>query len=275
MLFSFELTALGLGVGFLATLAGVGGGVILTPLLLLFFPDRPAGAIAAASLFVVALNTLSGSLAYHRLGQIDHKTAAAYGTAALPGIVLGSLGTSYVPRGAFDLLLGVVLLVLSAAILQPSARAASRRLGGDEASFLPRRIVDRAGRVFEYQFRYRAGIWMCAGVASLAGFLGIGGGSIYVPLMIRFLRIPPHIATATSQGLLLITSSAAVLVHFLQGNLNHDLIAPLALGVVGGAQCGAVASGRLRPAALTRVLAGLLVLVSAKVLLQGMKALLG
>lgn len=275
MLFSVELMAIGLGVGFLATLAGIGGGVILTPLLLLFFPDRPAQVIAAASLSVVALNTLSGSIAYHRMGRIDLKTAAAYGAAALPGIVLGSLGTAHVPRGIFDFLLGALLLALAAGLLRPAARAASRRLTEEKGSFAPRRIVDRDGRVYEFRFRYRAGIWVCSCVAFLSSLLGIGGGSIYVPLMIRFLHIPPHIATATSQGLLLITSSAAVLVHFLRGNLARDLIVPLALGVVCGAQGGAAVSGRLRSTSLTRVLACLLIFVSARILLQGAKAFLG
>ena len=94
--------------------------------------------------------------------------------------------------------------------------------------------------------------------------------------MIRLLRVPPHIATATSQCLLLITTSVAVAVHFLRGNLQAkgDIIIPLALGVIVGAQAGAALSGRVGSKTITRTLALLLVAVSFQVLYKGALSLM-
>ncbi|MEK6711523.1 MAG: sulfite exporter TauE/SafE family protein [Nitrospinota bacterium] len=276
MLFFLEFLLIGLGIGFLGTLVGAGGGFILTPLLLLWFPDRPSEAIAALSLSVVTLNALSGSIAYYRLGRIDLKTSLVYGLAALPWVFLGAFSTSRVARGPFDVILGLALLGLCVSLLWPSAPEPPRRTGEDNPSLVPRRIVDRSGRVFEYRFRYKQGIWLSVAVGFLSSFMGIGGGPIYVPLMIRVLRVPPHIATATSQCLLLITVFAAALIHLLAGHLAGmgGLILPLALGMVAGAQAGAAISGRVRSAVLTRILAALLVLVSLQVLYRGAVALL-
>ncbi len=105
----------------------------------------------------------------------------------------------------------------------------------------------------------------------LASFLGIGGGPIHVPVMIRILRIPPHIATATSQCELLLTTALAVMVHFLHGNLHAltNVILPLAVGTIAGAQLGAAISNQVKSTTLTRILAVLLTLVSLQLLYKG------
>jgi len=277
MLFFLEFLLLGLGIGLLGTLVGAGGGFILTPLLLLLFPGRSAESITAVSLSVVTLNALSGSLAYYRLGRVDLRTSLVYGSAALPWVILGAFATSLVARGPFDILLGLALLVLCLSLVWPSSAGSGRETSGENGPPLAfRRIVDRGGRVFEYRFRYRLGIWLSAGVGFLSSFMGIGGGPIYVPLMIRVLRVPPHIATATSQCLLLLTTFAAALIHMAAGHLAGmgDLVLPLAIGMIAGAQAGAALSGRVRSATLTRILAGLLILVSFQILYRGGQALL-
>jgi hypothetical protein len=90
--------------------------------------------------------------------------------------------------------------------------------------------------------------------------------------MIRFLYVPAHIATATSQCLLLLTVTVAVLYHYLQGNLQAvaHFAFPLAIGVISGAQAGAILSNRLRSITLTRVLALLLIIVSLELFYKGL-----
>lgn len=272
MLFSIGFLALGLGVGLLGTLVGTGGGFILTPLLLLLFPDRPSEIIAATSFGVICLNALSGSVAYYRMGRIDLKTSLSFALAGAPWVIVGVYATSEVARGPFDILLGIFLLALCLSIINPpSALKEAPEESGGLGALVKRRIVDSAGRVYEYAFRFRLGVCLSSIVGFLASFLAIGGGSIHVPVMIRALRIPPHVATATSQGVLLCTSLLALTVHFLRGNLQTmtDVVLPLALGTVAGAQIGAAVSGRLGSATLTRVLAALLTLVSIQLLYKG------
>lgn len=271
-----QFSLMGLGIGIFGTMVGAGGGFILTPLLLLLFPDRPAEIVTATSLSVVALNALSGSIAYYRLGRIDIKTSLVYSLAAFPWVVLGVFTTSRVARGPFDILLGLALFALCVSLFRgsdPPANSISTEEESDP-SLTERRIVDRSGRIYHYRFRYKMGIWMSTGVGFFSSFFGIGGGPINVPLMIRFLRIPVFIATATSQSVLLINTSVAVSVHFFRGNLNtmSDVILPLAVGVIGGAQFGAAISGKLKSETITKIFVVLLALVSFRLLFQGFLA---
>ena len=116
MIFFLEFLLLGLGVGMFGTMVGAGGGFILTPALLLLFPGRPSEIITATSLSVVALNALSGSIAYYRLNRIDLKTALMYGLAASPWVILGTFVTGGVGRGYFDIILGLGLMALCASL---------------------------------------------------------------------------------------------------------------------------------------------------------------
>ena len=272
MLFFIQFLAMGLGVGFLGTLVGAGGGFILTPLLLLIFTEQPSEVIAATSLSVVCLNALSGSVAYYRQKRIDLKTSASFALAGAPWVIVGVYATSEVPRGPFDIILGLALLILCISIINPPPPLeATQASGGGLAALAQRRIVDYQGRVYEYAFRFRLGVCLSSIVGFLASFLGIGGGPMHVPVMIRILRIPPHIATATSQCELLLTTALAVVVHFFHGNLHamQNVILPLAIGIIVGAQVGAAMSNKVKSLTLTRILAVLMTLVSLQLLYKG------
>ena len=272
MLFFIQFLAMGLGVGVLGTLVGAGGGFILTPLLLLIFTDQPSEVIAATSLSVVCLNALSGSVAYYRQRRIDIKTSVSFALAGSVGAIIGVFATSEVARGPFDFLLGLALLILCISIINPPPPfEATRESPGGIGALVQRRIVDSQGRVYEYAFRFRLGAFLSSIVGFLATFLGIGGGPMHVPLMIRILRIPPHIATATSQCELLLTTALAVAFHFILGNLHAltDVILPLAIGIIVGAQVGAAISHRVKSLTLTRILAVLMTLVSLQLLYKG------
>ena len=272
MLFFIQFLAMGLGVGFLGTLVGAGGGFILTPLLLLIFTEQPSEVIAATSLSVVCLNALSGSVAYYRQKRIDLKTSASFALAGAPWVIVGVYATSEVPRGPFDIILGLALLILCISIINPPPPLeATQASGGGLAALAQRRIVDYQGRVYEYAFRFRLGVCLSSIVGFFASFLGIGGGPMHVPVMIRILRIPPHIATATSQCELLLTTALAVVVHFFHGNLHamQNVILPLAIGIIVGAQVGAAMSNKVKSLTLTRILAVLMTLVSFQLLYKG------
>ncbi|MEE9240891.1 MAG: sulfite exporter TauE/SafE family protein [bacterium] len=271
-----QFLLMGLGIGVFGTMVGAGGGFILTPLLLLLFPDRRSEIITATSLSVVALNALSGSIAYYRLKRIDIKTALVYGLAASPWVVLGTIVTGNVGRGAFDILLGLGLMALCISLFRgpPSPVDPETSEDTNNKSWAERRIVDSDGRVYHYRFRFKLGIGISTCLGFFAAFFGIGGGPLYVPLMISALRVPVHVATATSQSLILITDTVAVFSHFIQGNLHTmgEVILPLAIGVITGAQAGAVISGKLKSTTLTRIFVVLLALISFRLLYQGLSA---
>ena len=222
----------GLLVGAFGTLIGAGGGFLLVPLLLLMYPTERPEAITSMSLFAVFCNAASGTVAYARMGRIDYTAAAVFTLAGLPGAVLGAMTTKSIPAHIFDGLLGVVLIV--SAIYVAFHR---------ETDALPS-VTDRASD------RPRA-LWLGSAISAVVGFisslLGIGGGIIHVPAMIRILKFPVHTATATSHFILACMALTATIVHVANGSMSEDWFrtAALAIGVIIGAQVGAQWSKRV------------------------------
>ena len=249
--FTAETAALLIGIGFavgaFGTLIGAGGGFILTPILLLLYPHDSPKTITAISLATVFFNAASGSTAYARQRRIDYRSGLVFGLATLPGAVGGALVVGHVSRHAFDAIMGGVLAVLAAWLL----------LG----ERWPLRVPEN---------RLRRGAVYSLGVGFLSSFLGIGGGVIHVPLLVRALGFPMHVATATSHFVLAIMAGAGTVTHIVQGSFHHGhgwrRTAALSVGVIAGAQLGAHVSLRLRGAAIQLLLAAALLALAARLL---------
>ncbi len=247
------LVLLGVVVGAFGTLIGAGGGFVLVPVLLLLYPQESPKTIATISLAVVFINALSGTIAYARLGRIDYRTGLLFSAAVTPGAIVGALATSLVRRGLFDVLFGVVLILLALYLL---------RFGRPtEGHTIPRSVNLKLGIVISF------------GVGLVSSFLGIGGGIIHVPLMIQVLGYPAHIATATSHFILAITAFVGTVTHIASGEFTEGWRRSIALGigVLGGAQIGAALSQRVKSRWIVRSLAGGLLLVGLRVIFQAVR----
>lgn len=106
------LVALGFAVGVLGTIVGAGGAFMLTPILLLLYPEESAKTVTAISLTAVFFNAGSGSIAYARQRRIDFASGLVFAAAAVPGAVAGALFVGSVPRRYFDLLVALMLCAL-------------------------------------------------------------------------------------------------------------------------------------------------------------------
>lgn len=260
------LVLLGVGVGAYGTLVGAGGGFILTPVLLVLYPRGSAQTLTAISLFVVFFNAGSGSLAYFRQHRIDYRSGLWFGLATLPGAIGGALLVTVTSRRIFDPIMAATLAALALWLIFPGGDAGERRHGGTA-----RRLVDRSGRVYEYRAPLRRGVLYSSGVGFVSSFLGIGGGVIHVPLLVRALGFPVHIATATSHFVLAIMAGGATITHafagsFANGHGLHRAIA-LSIGVVIGAQLGALLSPRVQGRLIEWLLAVALAVLSLRLLL--------
>lgn len=261
------LVALGFAVGVFGTLVGAGGGFILSPVLLLVFPEYPAATVSAISLLVVFFNAASGSLAYGRQRRIDYRSGIVFALATLPGAVAGALLVTLTPRRLFAAITAVLLLALSAWLLTVPREAPAE--GGRGT---PRVLTDRRGHTYRYAVRVPLGMAMSTGVGLFSSFLGIGGGILHVPLLVRALGFPVHIATATSHFVLANMAVVGSATHAVSG----DLSAPDALyralvisaGVIGGAPLGAWISQRLHGLLIQRLLAGALGLLALRLLVS-------
>jgi uncharacterized membrane protein YfcA len=110
---SVLLVVAGLLIGFTGTLIGAGGGFVLVPLLLYFYPELSPEIITAVSIAVVAANAISGSVAYSRSGRIDYKAGIQFALYTIPGSILGVFLTKYISGKFFDMLFGAFMLILS------------------------------------------------------------------------------------------------------------------------------------------------------------------
>ena len=262
----------GFVIGTFGTLIGAGGGFILVPLLILTHPQMPPEIITAISIFIVAVNALSGSVAYARSGRIDYKAGIIFALFTIPGSILGVFATECIPRHIFNLLFGILLILLAVYLfiktLKPSSVSVTERQSGK--GWIHHTLTDKEGNAFSYTYNQPYGILVSILVGFLSPLLGIGGGIIHVPAMVNWLQFPIYIATATSHFILAIMSTVSVVVHALKGSYNSPavlkMVLALSVGVIPGAQLGAFLSHKVKSRTIIQLLAACLILVGVRIL---------
>lgn len=251
-----RLAPIGFLVGAYGTLVGAGGGSVLVPALLFLLPDRNPACITSISLAVVFFNAYSGTVAYMRMGRIDYRAGIMFTLASLPGAVLGVLLVHELPRVWFDPLFGMLLLSIGGILVVNPLGSTSQSAVQEPPSPPPR--ADLIGSIGS------------AYIAVVSSLLGIGGGIIHVPFLIRVLRMPPHAATATSHFVLTFMALTATIAHVVFGEFGSELLPTmsLAVGVMMGAPLGAALSTKLQGSLIVRMLALALCLVGARLLVR-------
>jgi uncharacterized membrane protein YfcA len=131
-----------------------------------------------------------------------------------------------------------------------------------------RMLTDARGDTFAYSYNLFLGIVLSLLIGFVSSILGIGGGLIHVPMMIQLLHFPAHVATATSHYVLTVTAGTATLVHIFSGSFDGGVMRTIAiaLGVVVGAQIGAIFSVKLQGSFLVRLMAFGLAALGARLL---------
>ncbi|MCC7380455.1 MAG: sulfite exporter TauE/SafE family protein [Deltaproteobacteria bacterium] len=263
------LVPLGVLVGAFGTLIGAGGGFLLVPFLLLWRPDTSPEAVTAISLAVVFTNALSGSFAYAKKRRIDYRSAVLFAVAGIPGAMLGAWVVGFIPAAVFRPVFGGALLAGTAYLIARAGAPITEVPTG--AVGFHRELTDREGHTYRWSYPLPLGMAISTGVGVISSLLGLGGGIIHVPVMVRLLRFPVHVATATSHLTLGVITLTAVLVHAVLGNFDGALhpTLELAIGVVIGAQLGAKLSDRVGGVWIIRALAGALGIVGLRLLVVG------
>ncbi len=241
------LIPLGFIIGAYGTLIGAGGGFVLVPALLLLYPEESPEIITSISLAVVFFNALSGSWAYARMKRIDYKSGLLFAVATIPGAILGAFSTTHIPRRFFDGTLGILLIAASIFLLLYTGNV-KRKQSVIRKHDIKRSLVDSEGTTYSYIYNSKIGLGLSCIIGYLSSLLGIGGGIIHVPILAHLLNFPIHIATATSHLVLAIMALTGTIVHILSGSFSHGIrrTIALAIGVLIGAQLGALLSSRVR-----------------------------
>jgi len=273
------LLSLGVGVGFLSGMFGVGGGFLLTPLLI-FIGIPPAVAVSTQA-NQIAASSASGAIAHWRRGTLDIKMGLLLLVGGMAGAVAGVQIFGYLQAlGQIDLIISLCYVgflgTIGTLMLIESINALIRRYRGTKSSSnsaarRKRRWIDRLP--FKTRFP-KSGLYLSVippiaigtFVGTLTAIMGVGGGFIMVPAMIYLLRMPTNVVIGTSLFQILFVT---LLTTVLQAGQNQtvDIILALALiaGGVVGAQLGARAGQKIRAEELRVALAVLVVGVCLKV----------
>ena len=267
----FLILAMGMAVGFVSGMFGIGGGFLLTPLLI-FIGISPAVAVASVSTHIAA-SSLSGALSYWRKRSIDLTLALVLLGGSIVGTILGVLLFTYLRTlGQLDLVIALSYVVLlggvGTAMFYEGLRAIARaRRGGNPTLRRPGSHSWVHGLPLKMRFK-RSKIYLSVIPVNIIGLLigfigaimGVGGSFILIPALIYVLRVPTSTVIGTSMALTLVTMVIATVLHAVTNHLVDAVLALiLMIGGVTGAQFGARAGLRIRGEHL-RLLLGLLIL---------------
>jgi len=246
------LFGIGIGVGLLAGLLGVGGGLVMVPLLIAL-GYSPIESVATSSAAIV-LTSAAGSLQNWRKGYLSIRAFLGLG---VPGLLTVPGGVWLANRLPSSLLLGsfAVFLFFNVYLLDWSKQIQSDRSSLSSSSSPA--IVSPISPISPILARVMTG-----GLAGFfAGLFGIGGGLILVPFQVCFLREPIKRAIQTSLGVVLLTSMTATIAQSLQGNVLWTIGFSLGAGGLFGAQVSTRLLPKLSDRWVTRLFRGLLVVL--------------
>jgi len=241
---SVLLAVVGFVAGVLGALTGIGGGVLLTPILALHFGIPIRKAIGTSLIAVITTSAASSSVHLQR-HTTDIRLGMTLELATALGAAVMAYLVGYFNRNVLEGLFAAFLLYSSITILGKGGKRKGENEGLPENGEMP-----------PYQpQRYPLGLGASLVAGALSGLLGIGGGPIKVPVMFIFMNVPLAVATATSNFMIGVTATASAIVYYRRGDILPEIAAPLAVGVFLGSLLGA----RLAPRVHSKVVMYLLV----------------
>lgn len=257
------------GAGAFGALVGVGGGLILVPLLTIALGVPVQQAVAVSLLGVIAVST-TASASYLSAGLVDRRAGLTLLVATALGGVSGGYIAGYLDPRAIAALFGLVLMAVALEMLR-SRREPARDLTGAPggAEFDSSYVEPTTGMQVAYRARR---IWSATFVSlfagALSGLLGIGGGVVNVPTMNILMGIPIRVATTTSTYMLGATAAASALLYASRGEVDFALAAPVVVGVFLGGRSAARFQRRVPQQALALAFAVVAAFFAVQMLLR-------
>ena len=252
------LTIFGFLIGILASLTGVGGGVFIVPILTFFY----AFAVQAAtgtSLTTIIFTAIASTINYAKQKRIYFLTGLTLAITTAPGAYIGAWLATIMEDRLLGLIFGVFLLLVATrtiiSLLKKKDQAMEKQVKTDIETI-------RSGK----NIAFGVGLGFFGGIAS--GLLGIGGGTLIVPIMAFALGMSIHYATATSMFTMIFTSISAVTKYYQSNLIDFPVALMLAAGSIFGAQVGAYTSKKLSSRNLTIAFAIILIIAGANMLIK-------
>ena len=268
--FSLLVGACSLLAGFLGALTGLGGGVVLVPVLTLFFHVDIRYAIGASLVSVIATSS-GAAAAYVKEGFSNIRIGMFLEIATTLGALLGAFLALKVPTTAITIIFGAVLLYsayLSAKPQpvdpednQPDPLATRLRMNGSYPSLTGPRDY--------YVHRVPLGFGLMFGAGTLSGLLGIGSGAVKVLAMDQAMKIPFKVSTTTSNFMIGVTAAASAGIYLSRGYIDPGLAMPVMLGVLTGSLLGTRVLAQTKTSSLRIVFSIVIVVLGLEMLYKG------
>lgn len=252
-----------LATGFLGSLTGLGGGVVLVPLLTLVFGVDIRYAIGASLISVIATSS-GAAAAYVKEGYTNLRIGMFLEVATTLGALVGAFLAAKISTSAIAMIFGLVLLY--SAYL--SSRSRPEQLSDAKPDWLATRLnLDSSYPTPQGPQHYHvrgvpAGFGLMCLAGALSGLLGIGSGAVKVLAMDQAMRLPFKVSTTTSNFMIGVTAAASAGVYLSRGYIDPGLAMPVMLGVLFGSLLGARVLVRA-PVLILRQVFGLVILVLA------------
>ncbi|WP_224368294.1 sulfite exporter TauE/SafE family protein [Hyalangium versicolor] len=244
------LIAAGSLAGLTGALLGIGGGVVLVPLLVMAF-HLPLEEAVPASLMCVVASSCASAASYVDNRLSDIRLGLTLELATVLGAIVGGLTAAYLAPAMVAVVFGFFTLYVALQILLVRSR------GQEQVSTQYTPVNYPLGI---------SGSFMAGGLSAL---LGVGGGPLKVPLMSYGMRVPFKVASATSNLMIGVTGAASVASYAWRGHVKLALVSPLIVGVLGGAYLGSRLMPRVPTAVLKKLFAIVLLVVATQMFWKG------
>ncbi|KHD87127.1 MAG: permease [Bdellovibrio sp. ArHS] len=260
-----------IGAGFLGALLGLGGGLIIVPVLTLVYHVDIRYAIAASLISIVA--TSSGAAASYLKDSLTNLRLAVFleiGTVA--GAIVGFFISAYIQAKSLFLLFGLLLLFSALMMLRKRAEhltaenhpwAESLKLNGS--------YPEGDGHWVDYKVQNVPwGLFAMFGAGILSALLGIGSGIFKVLAMDGAMKLPIKVSSATSNFMIGVTASASAGAYLLRGDVHPEIAAPVAVGIIVGSFVGAKVMTKMPAKRIRQIFVVVLAIVSIQMIVKGL-----
>ncbi|MBV9265419.1 MAG: sulfite exporter TauE/SafE family protein [Acidobacteriaceae bacterium] len=260
--------------GLLGALTGLGGGVIVTPVLTIFLGVDMRYAIGASLVSVIATSS-GAAAAYVRDGYSNIRIGMLLEIATTLGALAGAYLGTHVPIAYLSIIFGLILLQAAwqtarehktnKTVIAPDPLAAKFRLSGV--------VRTENGQQPYVVRRLKAGFALMFGAGTVSGLLGIGSGSLKVIAMDQVMQLPFKVSTATSNFMIGVTAAASASVYLTRGYVAPAIAMPVMLGVLAGSLLGARFLPILPVSVLRRIFAVVVGLMALEMIANGVRTI--
>jgi hypothetical protein len=272
--FEGSLLLISIGAGVFGAILGLGGGVLIVPILTILYGINIHYAVGASIVSVIATSS-GAAVAYLRDHVTNIRVAMLLEVATTLGALSGAMLSPYLPSQVLFLIFAVILLY--SALIMFRQRAAERTISVSDDWWANRLRLNSSypdpahGRTVSYAVTHVPfGFTLMYGAGAISGLLGVGSGVLKVPAMDTAMRIPIKVSSATSSFMIGVTAAASAGAYYMRGDIIPIVAAPVAIGVLIGSHLGTRIMMRLKAGQVRKMFLVVLMLVAVEMAVKGL-----